>query len=514
MSETRTVDLLLGATHDGAGVTLIAVALMAGALLHTMRDERRTLYNTIGLFLFSLAAQYAAVLVSILGYESSGGILRGLFILTEGLAVIRLAGMVIARVLLPLLRFTPASILEDLLVIGGYLLWGMVRLHEHGVELSSLVTTSAVITAVIAFSMQDTLGNILGGIALQLDNSINKDEWIEVDGVVGRIVDIRWRFTAIETRNWETVVIPNSVLMKNKFLVLGRREGQPVQLRRWIWFNIDYSVSPAQVISVAERAVQGAVIPGVATNPTPNCVMMDYGDSAGRYAMRYWLTDLFSDDPTDSMVRAHMFAALQRAGLKPAWPRQNLHLIKESEKLAEQRHQEHVAERVDLLKQLALFTQFSDEELRLLAERLVYAPFARGDVITRQGAAANWLYILARGQVEAVLDSLGSARRVVGKIEAGGTGSFFGEMGLLTGDPRSATVVAVTDVLCYRLNKAAFTDIIQARPAIAEEVSRIMAERRVALDNARQEQDAAKQKAEQRRQQGEIVSRIRAFFRL
>lgn len=91
------------------------------------------------------------------------------------------------------------------------------RLRTAGVDLTSSFTTSAVITAVIAFSMQDTLGNILGGIVLQLDDSVGVGDWVRVDEVSGRIVDIRWRHTAIETRNRETVIVPNSWLMKNRF---------------------------------------------------------------------------------------------------------------------------------------------------------------------------------------------------------------------------------------------------------------------------------------------------------
>ncbi len=505
---------LTSAGHDGLGTVFVIMVLMTLALMHRMREERRTLFNTLGFFLFAVAGQYASSVLMVMEHLTAADSLREACIVAEGLAVIRLGGLFLYQVVLPLIRLNPASIVEDMVVIAGYVVWGMYRLTEHGVELSSLITTSAVLTAVLAFSMQDTLGNILGGIALQLDNSIKKDDWIKVDDVVGRIVDIRWRSTAIETRNWETVVIPNSVLMKNKFLVLGRREGEPVQLRRWIWFNIDYSVPPSQVISVVEKAVRQADIPGVAKEPAANCVMMDFDDSAGRYAMRYWLTDLFKDDPTDSAVRAHMFAALQRAGLKPARPRQTLHLIKEGEKLAEQRHREHIEERIGLLKPLALFAQFSDEELHKVAERLVFAPFAKGDVITRQGAIAHWLYILTEGEAEAVLEAPGQPRRVVGKIEAGGSGSFFGEMGLLTGESRSATVIAASDVLCYRLDKEALEDIIHERPAIADEMSHIMAERRSGLDSARNDLDASVQQAEMARHQGEVLAKIKEFFRL
>ena len=102
--------------------------------------------------------------------------------------------------------------------------------------------TSAVITAVIALALQDTLGNVIGGLALQTDESIQVDDWIKVGDVNGRVVDIRWRYTAIETRNGETVLIPNGVLLKGQVMVLGRRQGKPRQWRRWVYFQVDYLV--------------------------------------------------------------------------------------------------------------------------------------------------------------------------------------------------------------------------------------------------------------------------------
>src|SRR5512143_4098501 len=117
--------------------------------------------------------------------------------------------------------------------------------------------------------MQDTLGNILGGLALQMDNSIAIGDWIKVGDINGRVVDIRWRSTLIETRKWESVVMPNSVLRTNPCSVLGRRNGQQVQWRRWIWFNIPYSVAPKQVIQTVEEELQSATIPGVSSHPLP-----------------------------------------------------------------------------------------------------------------------------------------------------------------------------------------------------------------------------------------------------
>jgi small-conductance mechanosensitive channel len=184
-----------------------------------------------------------------------------------GVVLIRLSGLSLFRELLPALNLPTPRIVEDIAVIGGYMLWGMIRLSFAGAELSSLVATSAVITAVIAFAMQDTLGNVLGGLALQLDDSLPIGDWVRLDDVSGRVVGIQWRFTALLTRNGQKVVIPNGQLMKGKFSVIGDKELGVVGWRRWVWFNIDYNVNPSLVIAAAERAVTDAEIANVAPDP-------------------------------------------------------------------------------------------------------------------------------------------------------------------------------------------------------------------------------------------------------
>ncbi len=219
------------AWHQGTGF-LIGGVLLAALLLYRFKPgERRTLGNSLIFFTLCLAGLLISGIIHSLGFAKTAAAMHEIFIVAEGLAVLRLGGLFVFRIALPAIRLSPPSILEDLLVILGYLVWGMVRLRYAGLDLSSIVTTSAVITAVIAFSMQDTLGNILGGLALELDNSFEIGDWIKIDDVVGKVVDIRWRSTSVETRNWETVVIPNSALMKSKFSG-GRNAGEALDAAR------------------------------------------------------------------------------------------------------------------------------------------------------------------------------------------------------------------------------------------------------------------------------------------
>ncbi len=359
--------------------------------------------------------------------------------------------------------------------------------------------------------MQDTLGNILSGIALQLDNSIEVGDWIRVDDVTGKVVDIRWRHTALETRSWETVILPNSQLMKSKFSVLGRHGDAPVQWRRAVWFNIAYQFPPAHVIETVQRAVIEADIRSVAKSPPPGCVLMEFDQSFGRYALRYWLTDLQNDDATDSDVRDHIYAALQRAGIRLAVPEHSVHVTKESEKLQQAKESRRIHERIEALRSVELFSSFTEEELLAIAQRLKYALFARGDIITRQGAVAHWLYMLIEGEAEVFLEAPDQPRRKLSTLHPG---NFFGEMGLMTGAPRAATVIATKDTQCYQLDKAAFEDILRNRPALAEEISHMLVSRRFGLDSLQQDLDDDTRARQMSQQHLDTLSKIRNFFGL
>ena len=112
----------------------------------------------------------------------------------------------------------------------------------------------------------------------------------------------------------------------------------------------------------------------------------------------------------------------------------------------------------------------NDEERRKLAERLRYAPFMKGELMTRQGAEAHWLYILTKGSAEVIVSTDAGVRKTVAILHAG---DFFGEMSLLTGEPRSASLKALEDSECYRLDRKAFEDILHGRPEIAHYLSAI-----------------------------------------
>ena len=488
--------------------TAMAVALVLGLVLLALRPgDRASTRNALVLLAFCAVAGAADTAIGSLGGRTFAGILADASTVLVGVVLIRMVGILVFRVLLPAIRVRPARIVEDLVTTGLMLAWGLIWLRLAGVDLGSLVTTSAVITGVVAFSMQETLGNILGGVVLQLDQSIRVGDWVKIDDQSGVVVEIRWRHTAVETRNRETVIIPNGWLMKNRFIVIGSRADPGTYWRRWLWFDVDLGHAPLRVCEVLVKAVTDAQIPNVAIDPVPTAVLMKVETGIGRYALRYFLSDPRPDDVTDSIVRAHALAALTRHSMPITVPREERVIVKDNEAHRAAELAREMARRQAALAKVDLFAALSDEERAELAQHLVDAPFVKGDTVTRQGAVAHWLYLIVNGEADVWLEANGVRTHLTTITR----GKVFGEMGMMTGEPRRATITARTDLECYRLDKAGFEKVLLSRPDIAGEISRTLAARQTELIDRRETAEAGGKRAVRG---DDILKRIRGFFGL
>ncbi|HEY0323772.1 MAG TPA: mechanosensitive ion channel family protein [Pyrinomonadaceae bacterium] len=498
---------------------VLGFIVAAFTLFALVREERMRIRGSVFLFALSFAGMLTGAIFLSYGAVDKGTNpldtayrwTRWLARFIEAIAIINLTSVLVFDVLLDAVRFKPPRILRDLMIAFTYIIVAITLLSGSGVDLTGIVATSAVITAVIGFSLQDTLGNIMGGMALQMERTIGVGDWVRIDQQEGMVKEIRWRQTSIETRNWDTIVIPNSVLMKGQVTLLGRRTGAPRQHRQWVYFNVDFRYAPADVIEAVEKALQAEPIPNIALEPAPHCLVIDFHDSYARYAARYWLTDMALTDPTDSVVRSRIYFALRRAEIPLSIPAQSLFITEDDSQRRKRKRDEEIEDRVETLSGVELFQALTEEERRTLAAELSVAPFARGEAITRQGAEAHWLYIMTKGDAEVRVEVDGNLSKKVASLHEG---DFFGEMGLMTGEPRTATIIALTGVECYRLDKEAFHEIIKSRPAIAEDISHILARRRVELEAVR---EGLNEQAKRRRlshAQGDLLKRIRNFFTL
>lgn len=485
----------------------VAVALLlALGTIWLRRDLRR---GTLQMALIMLAGLAGLALVEQFGPGPAegplGGILREATLAVLAVGAARITVTFAFRAALG--KVAAPQILAEVLMALVLVVFAFWRMTAVGVNLAGIVTTSAVVTGVLAFSLQETLGNLWGGIQIQLDNTCRLGDWIHVDTVMGQVVDIRWRYVAVATNNGETVIIPNGMLSKSRVVVLSRRGDKRIPWRREVEFGVAYETPPARVIAAVEAALARAEIPHVAATPRLDVLCHNFGESSYHYRVRYWLTDLVQDAWTDSQVRLHVAATLARHGMEIPYP----HRVLVRPKPAAVRHERESAERLATLARLDLFMPLTNAEREAVTADLADFPFVAHDVIARQGEPADSLFILARGRV-AVFDDSAGGTGVRDRLATLAAPAYFGEMGLLTGQARGATVVAEDEVLCYRLQKAAFDAILHARPELVEALSQVVATRQAANDAKLQSLSADARAKQAVGRRADLVRRIRGFF--
>ncbi len=492
-------------------LALLVVLVASAAVVRTWApDERRRVRGAVVFTALHLVLLVLTTALRAWGSDDAARVVRVSARMMSVAAFVGLGGVLVFSVVLARIRLSAPRILQDVVMAVAAITAGMFVAAESGFNLSGVIATSAVVTAVIGFSLQDTLGNVMGGLALQLDNSVQVGEWIRVGDLSGRVAEIRWRYTSIHTRDGETVLLPNGVLMKSQVTVLARGL-QPGRWRRTVTFLVDFSHQPTDVIEAVESALRAASIPRVAESPPPDCILVELGEAQCRYAVRYWLTDALADGPTDSVVRTRVYFALARARIPLTVRATAVELTQVEARRTDARSADELERCAQALRRIEVLRALDDGEIRQLARDMRYSPFAGGEVMTRQGAEGHWLYLITEGTAAVRVNVDGGLEREVARL---GAGQFFGEISLMTGRPREATVVAVTDVECYRLGAEAFRRVLHAHPEKAEDFAEVLAERATALEAVKQGLDAEARQRRAEHHKADLTTKIREFFGL
>jgi CRP-like cAMP-binding protein len=364
---------------------------------------------------------------------------------------------------------------------------------------ASLVTTSAVLTAIIGLALQSTLTNVLAGILLHVDRSLGVGDWVQFGLRKGCIMEIRWRSTVLRTTDGDTVIIPNGQITAQEVYNFSR----PLPRHRaQVQIGFHYRHPPNEVCRVLVEAARS--VPEVLSNQEPDCFPVEFGDHAIVYTLRYWIDRFDRDADIKGEVLARVWYAAQRAGLEIPFPTRTIYNqsppSQDSLAAGAPRHRMAVLERVDL------FSTLEPAERELLARGLHEKRFAAGEAIIRQGAAGDSMFIIADGRVHVTLGQ-GNINSTLASLSAG---DFIGEMSLMTGEPRTATCLAATDVLSYELDHATLQRVLTTRPAIADQMSALLAARQEGLLRKGGEisAQAASRTTEHRHALGEKIRRL------
>jgi small-conductance mechanosensitive channel/CRP-like cAMP-binding protein len=350
-------------------------------------------------------------------------------------------------------------ILQDTIVIGLFGLAAMLFLPDK------VVTTTAVGAVVIGFALQDTLGNLFAGLAIQVERPFRVGHWVTIGGKDGLVSEITWRATKLRTKAGNFVVVPNSALARDT--ITNHSEPTP-QTRLEVMVSAGYDTPPNDVKSAILEALRGEA--GILSEPAAQVLVADFGDSYISYRIWVWTVDFAGDERLRDRVRSRVYYAFRRHGIEFPYPvRVNI----ASTAVAERAAGFGRATALDGVEILASLSASQRGQLASMARRLLYGA---GEVIAHEGDAGASMFVLQSG------DAAVTVAGTEGELARLAQGAFFGEMSLLTGDRRSATVTAITDCGLLEIGVDEFRRVVMSDPQTVERVAAAVDSRRAEIE--------------------------------
>jgi small-conductance mechanosensitive channel/CRP-like cAMP-binding protein len=451
-------------------LVLVATGLYLIGLLIGRLAKRRLnihLHWTYQIFVLSLAISCAALIVQI---QLPGARAIGLIaVFTAAFPI----NALLYRYLWPLYGYPgerariPSFLPQTVAIIVTITMLFIALGVFYQVTVPSLLASSGLIAIVIGLALQDTLGNIFAGIGLQTGKAYRVGDWLSIDGKRAEVVEIHWRSTRLRNNDAFTFDIPNNQLAKATIVNLY----QPTRVHAMrVGLTIAYNVAPNSVKQALLRAAVGAT--GVLAKPEPFAFLMDFGESGIYYELKFWIDDGARYPQIIDGVRTNVWYELNRQGIEFAFPVRVVEMHTRTEL-----NQEPI-DATNLLLRQPLFSGMEAGELQELVQSAIHLRFGTGEKIIQQGKPGKSMYILAEGSAEVKVERNGETVRV-GRL---GQGDCFGEISLLTGEPRTATVIAVTDCEVVKIEKSAMRELLVQHPRLAESLSETLATRRSALE--------------------------------
>lgn len=339
------------------------------------------------------------------------------------------------------------------------------------VPLTPLFTGSTILGIVVGLALQETLGNLFAGIAMQADQPFQVGDVIAIGNggtATGVVETVSWRGVKIRTFQNKLIVISNSVLAK-EFIEVAPRTNLNARL---VFFNTEYEYSPTRTIQLVREAVRQ--VENVSPKIRPIVRIRNLGDNGIDWEIKYWLDDYAQYNETDALVRQRIWYVFNREHVAFAYPALTMHRAAEPQSIAPE---ETVNANTEHLNRVSIFAPLSDDETEQLANASQSRIYAPGEAIVRHGKEGNSMFVILRGSVRVQVPE-GSYQKTITHL---GKDAFFGEMSLLTGEPRSASVIAAEETEVLQIKKEALKPIFENNPNLVKSICELIEERREIL---------------------------------
>jgi len=483
---------------------LIAIVLLSGYVIISKRLQRIPAIP-IGLLILYLITRTIASITRDLSWAAEWAPwIQVASVVILSWAVARLTFFLLIELPLRLRKKKELpSITRDLVLIICYaILFVIVLRLKSNINLTGILTTSAVLTVVVGFAAQTTLSSLISGLILQIERPFGLGDWIKLGENRGRVIGITWKSTRLLTREDVLVYIPNAEITNKSFLNYSKPNRRLICRTK---IGIEYGAPPNTLRRVVLEVINQH--PQVLQTPPPEIYLVNFGDFAITYEIRFYHNNFADQRRIKSDINTQLWYALRRNHIKIPFPIrdvQHSHIerrFREKELAA----RKSSADVEGLLERVSVFSALSEEVRTQIAERSKIIEYGSGEFIVRQGDQGNSLYIIRTGLCGIYIKGNGTQEKRIATIDSGG---FFGEMSLLTGEPHTATVRAMEDTSVIIIDKENFSNILTDNPSISVQLGEILAERQKELAEEAGRIVAGTPSSSR------MIAKIKSFFRI
>ena len=392
-------------------------------------------------------------------------------------------------------------------VVGGLifliaLLFILSSGYHAEAQLTGLLAGSGVVAIILGFAGQNFLAGIIGGISIQLNRPYKVGDWLQVGERFAEVMEINWRSTRLRTNDGIYLDIPNNEMVSHQIVNLH----YPTEVHAMrIRVGVEYKNRPNRVKDALFRAASSA--DGVLAEPKVKVFLVDFADFAVIYEIKFYMGNHSRINEINDAIRTNVWYELKRQGITIPFPIRTLHVERRAAPVTHEDYDEARA----ILRDEPLFECLSDAQIDSLVKEARLNYFGRGEQVIQEGAEGDSMFVLLRGAARVWVSKNGSSIPVA-TLSAG---DCFGEMSLLTGESRTATVEAESDCYVLEIGKPVMADVVRDSPDCLERLSELLARRK--LENEGVLKEAASQgqnEKKEREYQASFLKRLQSFFEL